>query len=56
MARRTVDSELDAAVVPIPDTCEISMDEWLAPLRRDDSSALGVSGAELVAEARAETE
>jgi hypothetical protein len=50
------DSELDPTIVPIPDTYEISMDDWLASLRRDEPTALVVSGAELVAEARAEAE
>ena len=56
MARRMDAFELDPAIVPIPDTYEISMDEWLASLRRDEPTALGVSGAELVAEARSEAE
>jgi|GEM_PF-5958030 hypothetical protein len=56
MARRTEDFELDPAVVLIPDHYELSMDDWLRSLRRGKPSELPTSGAELVEEARNESE
>lgn len=54
MARRAEDFELDPAVVPIPSDGEGSMTDWLRSLSHDEPTEVGVSGAELVAEARAE--
>ena len=54
MARRAEDFELDPVVVPIPSDAEVSITEWLRSLRHDEPLVLEVSGAELVAEARAE--
>lgn len=56
MARRTEDFELDPAVVLIPDHYEISMHDWLKTLRRGEPNELSMSGAELVEEARNESE
>ena len=56
MARRTEDVELDPAIVLIPDAYTMTMDEWFASLRRDGPARVTMSGAELVAEARAENE
>lgn len=54
MARRAEDFELDPVVVPIPSDAEGTMADWLRSLVRDERIEVGVSGAELVAEARAE--
>lgn len=57
MARPAVDFELDPVVVPIPDDNWRSVDEWLESLRRDEEPIeLSMSGADLVAEARHESE
>ena len=55
VARRAEDFELDPVVVPISaDAPEGSMADWLRSLVRDEAMDPGVSGADLVAEARAE--
>ena len=56
MASRIEDVELDPAIVVIPDAYTVTIDEWLASLRRSEPAQMTVSGAELVAEARAENE
>lgn len=56
MARRVKDLELDPVVVPIPDDYKLSMDDWLGSLLRSEPVDLPISGAELVAEARAAQE
>ena len=48
--------EIDPAVVPIAEEFEMSMDEWLADLRDGEPLILSVSTAELLADARAESE
>ena len=55
--RRPVNAlDQDPAVVPIVDDSDGFIDEWLRSLMRDEPIELSVSGAELVAEARAEQE
>ncbi len=44
----------DGVVVPIPGEVEGTMAEWLRSLRRDQPSDAGMTGAELVDEARTE--
>lgn len=57
MARPDFEYELDPAIIPILDSStEMTMDEWLRSLRDSESVPLGVSGAELVAESRIESE
>lgn len=56
MARRVKALDPDPAVVPIVDDSDGSMDDWLRSLVRDEPIELAVSGADLVAEARAEQE
>ncbi len=57
MARPAIDFDLDPVVVPIPDDNGRSVDEWLESLRRDEEPIeLQVSGADLVADARRESE
>jgi hypothetical protein len=57
MARSASEFELDPAVVPILNgDATVSMDEWLAALSSDESVSMGVSGAELIAESRTESE
>lgn len=56
MARLANNIELDPVVVPIPDDRDLSMDDWLASLIHDEPVELSISGADLVAEARAEQE
>ena len=48
--------ETDPVVVPIAEAFEMSMDEWLADLRDGEPLILSVSTAELLADARAESE
>jgi hypothetical protein len=48
--------EIDPAVVPIVEEFELTMDDWLASVRGDEPLVLAVSLAELLAEARADTE
>lgn len=55
MARRAEDFELDPVVIPISDDAPTgSMADWLRSLVHDQPIELGVSGADLVAEARSE--
>ena len=54
MAKRVEDFELDPVVVPIIQDFDVTIDEWLASLRRDEPLIMAVSGAELVAEARSD--
>jgi hypothetical protein len=57
MPRRVSDIENDPAIVIIPDGADGNLDEWLASLRTDGPPTdLGVSAAELVAEARRDYE
>jgi hypothetical protein len=57
MTSPVADFELDPAVVPIPDDTTGSVDDWLASLRSDGPPVeLTISAAELVAQARHETE
>ena len=56
MARPVNALDPDPAVVPIVDDSDGSMDDWLRALVRDEPSELSVTGADLVAEARAEQE
>ncbi len=56
MARLAKDIELDPVVVPILDERDLSMDDWLASLLHDEPVELSISGADLVAEGRAEQE
>ena len=48
--------EIDPVVVPIAEEFEISMDEWLADLRDGEPLILSLSTAQLLADARAESE
>ena len=48
--------EIDPVVVAISEEFEMSMDEWLAGLRRIKSSVLPTSTVQLLADARAESE
>ncbi len=56
MARPVRTLNPDPAVVPIDDDSDGSIDDWLTSLRRDEPIELSVTGADLVAEARAEQE
>lgn len=56
MARPVKALDPDPAVVPIADDSDGSIDDWLRSLMRDEPIELSVTGAELVAEARAEQE
>lgn len=44
--------EHEAVVLPIDDDREMSADEWVASLRRDEPLVVTVPAAELLAEAR----
>ncbi len=50
--------EIDPAVVLIPETepPKMTMDEWLASLKEDGPTEPSVTGAELLAQVRSETE
>ena len=48
--------EIDPVVVPIDEEFELSMDDWLAGVRRDEPLVLPESTASLLAAARAESE
>ena len=54
VARRADDFELDPVVVPIAGDVGGSMDDWLRSLMQENPIDLVVSGADLVADARAE--
>lgn len=56
MARRAKGLEMGPVVVPIHDDYKLSMDDWLGSLLRSEPVDLPISGADLVAEARAEQE
>jgi len=56
MARPVKALDPDPAVVPIVDDSDGSLDDWLRSLVRDEPLELSVTGADLVAEARAEQE
>jgi hypothetical protein len=56
MAKRANDLGADPVVVVIPEDFELTFDEWLASLRRDEPLTLSVTGANLVAEARRDEE
>ena len=57
MPRHAADIENDPAIVVIPDGADGNLDDWLASLRHDGPpTELGLSAAELVAEARREYE
>ncbi len=56
MARPVKVLDPDPAVVPIADDSDGSIDDWLTSLMRDEPIELSVTGADLVAEARAEQE
>lgn len=57
VARRALDIENDPAIVVIPDGADGNLDDWLASLRHDGPPIdLGISAAELVAEARRDFE
>ena len=48
--------EIDPVVVPIAEEFAMSMDEWLAGLRGIEPMILSVSTAQVLADARAESE
>ena len=54
MAKRVEDVELDPVVVPIVENFDLTIEDWLVLIRRDDPLPMVASGAELVAEARAD--
>ena len=56
MSRPVELHEIDPVVVPIAEEFEMSMDEWLASLRDVGSTILSLSTAQLLADARAESE
>jgi predicted nucleic acid-binding protein len=52
MAKRANDLGTDPVIVVIPDDFDVTFDEWLATLRRDEPLKLPVTSAQLVAEAK----
>lgn len=48
--------EIDPVVVPIAEEFEMSMDEWLASLRDAEPTILSLPTAQLLADARTESE
>ena len=52
MAKRVEDFELDPVVVPIVEDFDLTIEDWLVLIRRDEALPMVLSGAELVAEAR----